>query len=52
MPDERWINRLAAAARQAIAPEDDPRISALYRQELGERLVARALGRAISLLHG
>jgi len=52
MPDERWIWRLAAAARQAIAPEDDARISALYRQELAERLVARALGRAISVLHG
>jgi aerobic carbon-monoxide dehydrogenase medium subunit len=52
IPNERWINGLAAAARQAIAPEDDARISALYRQELAERLVARALGRAISLLHG
>ena len=52
MPDERWIKRLAAAAREAIAPEEDARISALYREELAERLVARALGRAISLLHG
>ena len=52
MPDERWIRRLAAAARQAIAPEEDTRISALYRQELAERLVARALGRAMSTLHG
>jgi len=52
VPGEQWIKRLAAAAREAIAPEDNPRISALYRQELAERLVARALSQAISLLHG
>jgi carbon-monoxide dehydrogenase medium subunit len=49
-PDERWVLRLAAAARQAVAPEDDTRIPALYRQELTETLVARALARASGLL--
>jgi len=49
-PDAQWIAGLAAAARDAVAPEDDPRISALYRKELTETLVARALGGAVRTL--
>lgn len=49
-PDAGWVASLAAAASRAVDPEDDPRISALYRKELTETLVARALDRAIRTL--
>ena len=40
-----WIAELARAARDAVTPEDHPRVPALYRKELTETLVARALAR-------
>ena len=50
--DEDWAGRVAASARQSVAPEDDVRISALYRQELTQTLVATALERALVALRG
>ncbi|MDB5764248.1 MAG: hypothetical protein JWQ21_3243 [Herminiimonas sp.] len=47
IPDRAWIDRLARAVRDAIAPEDDARISAVYRKELTETLVQRAVARAL-----
>jgi carbon-monoxide dehydrogenase medium subunit len=47
VPDAAWIAEVAAAARAAIDPEDTPRIPALYRRELAETLVARALATAL-----
>ena len=38
-----WAAELARALREAVAPEDDPRISAVYRKELAQTLVERAL---------
>jgi carbon-monoxide dehydrogenase medium subunit len=49
-PDAVWIAGLAAAARDAVDPEDDTRISSLYRKELTETLVARSLRGAIRAL--
>ncbi|MDF2462368.1 MAG: binding domain in molybdopterin dehydrogenase family protein [Ramlibacter sp.] len=51
VPDEPWVAQLAAAARDSISPEDDGRISALYRRELTESLVTNALGRALAKLN-
>jgi len=45
--DAAWIADVAAAARDAVDAQDDGRISALYRRELTETLVARALAAAI-----
>jgi carbon-monoxide dehydrogenase medium subunit len=45
--DAAWIAEVAAAARTAIDPEDDERTPALYRRELAETLVARALKTAL-----
>lgn len=42
-----WIAELARAARDAVTPEDHPRVPALYRKELTETLVARALARCV-----
>lgn len=47
VPDQTWVAELAAAARAAVAPEDDLRIPAVFRKELTETLVARAAGVAI-----
>lgn len=44
--DAAWIAEVAAAAREAIQPEDDDRVPALYRRELSETLVVRALSAA------
>ncbi len=45
--DAAWIADVAMAARAAIQPDDDERIPALYRRELTETMVARALSAAI-----
>lgn len=42
-----WVAQVARAARGAVAPEDQPRVPALYRKELTETLVARALARCL-----
>lgn len=41
--DAAWITELAAAARTAVHAEDDERMPAVYRQELVQTLVSRAL---------
>jgi aerobic carbon-monoxide dehydrogenase medium subunit len=38
-----WIAEVARAAREAVRPEENPRVPAVFRQELTETLVARAL---------
>jgi carbon-monoxide dehydrogenase medium subunit len=43
MPDRDWAMALAAAAREAVQPAEDPRVPAVYRRELVEVLVRRAL---------
>lgn len=52
IPDDAWIAELAGAARDAIAPEDDARVPAVYRRELTETLVRRALARALERAQG
>lgn len=52
MPDAAWIDQLAAAARDAIAPEDDARVPAVYRRELTETLVRRAMTQALERAQG
>ena len=42
-----WVAEVARAARDAVTPEDQPRVPALYRKELVETLVARALSRCL-----
>jgi carbon-monoxide dehydrogenase medium subunit len=42
-----WVAEVARAARDAVTPEDQPRVPALYRKELTEALVARALARCL-----
>ena len=41
--DAAWVTEVAAAARMAVQVEDDERMPAVYRQELVETLVSRAL---------
>lgn len=50
--DAEWSADVALAVRAAVSPEDDPRISAVYRKELTQTLVERALGRALSRAKG
>ena len=42
-----WVAEVARAARDAVTPEDQPRVPALLRKELTETLVARALARCL-----
>jgi carbon-monoxide dehydrogenase medium subunit len=51
-PDETWVAEVAAGARDALQAQDDSRVSALYRRELTQTLVAGALGRALGQLQG
>lgn len=44
----QWAADVAHAVREAVQPEDEPRIPAVYRLELTQTLVERALLRAIS----
>jgi carbon-monoxide dehydrogenase medium subunit len=41
-----WAREVALSGREAVAPEDDGRVSALYRRELTQTLLERALTRA------
>lgn len=50
--DSAWITELAYAARDAVRPEDDARIPAVYRKELTATLVERALMRALARAKG
>jgi carbon-monoxide dehydrogenase medium subunit len=47
LADAAWRAEVAAAARAAVDAQDDERIPALYRRELTETLVARALEAAV-----
>ena len=47
VPDAAWIAAVAAAAAGSVEPEDDRHISASYRRELTQTLVARALSKAL-----
>lgn len=47
-----WATEVASAVRAAVSPEDDQRISAVYREELTQTLVERALVRALSRAKG
>jgi aerobic carbon-monoxide dehydrogenase medium subunit len=42
-----WIAQVARAARDAVTPEEHARVPALYRKELTETLVARALAHCV-----
>ncbi len=46
--DAAWPEQVARALQEAVDPEDDERISALYRKELTQTLVQRALVSALS----
>jgi carbon-monoxide dehydrogenase medium subunit len=45
--DAAWCTGLAQAVSATVKPEDDERIPALYRQELVQTMVQRALARAV-----
>lgn len=47
-----WASEVAFAVQAAVSPEDDQRISAVYRKELTQTLVERALVRALSRAKG
>ncbi len=47
VPDIDWVAEVARAARESVSPEEHPRVPALYRSELTETLVARALARCV-----
>ena len=47
-----WATEVAFAVRVAVSPEDDQRISDVYRKELTQTLVERALVRALSRAKG
>ncbi len=47
-----WATEVALAVRAAVSPEDDQRIAAVYRKELTQTLVERALVRALSRAKG
>lgn len=50
--DQIWAAEVALAVRQAIKPEDDPHIPAVYRGELAQMLVERALEGALERAKG
>lgn len=52
MADAAWAAEVALAVRDAVSPEDDQRISAVYRKELTQTLVERALVCALSRAKG
>ena len=47
VPSVDWVAEVAHAVREAVTPEEHPRVPAVYRKELTETLVARALARCI-----
>lgn len=52
VPDQAWITKLAASFAAACEPLDDPRVPGVYRRELAEVLMARALGDALVRARG
>lgn len=48
LADATWARQVALAVRAAVSPEADQRVSALYRKELTQTLVERALGTALN----
>jgi CO/xanthine dehydrogenase FAD-binding subunit len=44
--------QLGRAVRDAVEPDDNPRIPAEFRRELAETLTARAVGRALARAQG
>lgn len=50
--DGAWIAELAYALRDAVQPEDDARIPAIYRKELTATMVERALTEALAKAGG
>jgi aerobic carbon-monoxide dehydrogenase medium subunit len=50
--DSSALRDLAHAVRDAVEPDDDPRIPAVFRRELAETLTERALARALELAQG
>lgn len=50
--DAAWAAEVARAVGAAVSPEDDARMSAVYRKELTEKLVEQALVRALSRAKG
>lgn len=47
-----WAAQVALALREAVSPEDDPRIPAVYRKELIQTLVERSLMEALRRAKG
>ncbi|MEZ5644630.1 MAG: xanthine dehydrogenase family protein subunit M [Burkholderiaceae bacterium] len=47
-PDDRWQQALGHAVSQAIEPEDDKRVPAIYRRELACELTCQALDTALA----
>ena len=52
IPDAAWVASVAHAVREEVTPADDPRIPAVYRKELTETLVTRALAGALDRAKG
>ncbi|HEY0845133.1 MAG TPA: xanthine dehydrogenase family protein subunit M [Noviherbaspirillum sp.] len=50
--DGDWIAEMAYAVRDAVNPDDDARIPAVYRKELTATVVQRALAQALSKAKG
>ena len=50
--DAAWAEEVALAVSQALDPEDELRVSAVYRKELAHTLVERALIRALERVKG
>lgn len=50
--DASQVKELAQAIRDAVEPEDNPRIPAEYRRELAQTLTERALTRALATAQG
>lgn len=51
-PDAAWPALVAADVAAVVAPDDDPRIPALYRKELAASLATRALSAALGRAGG
>lgn len=50
--DADWVAAVADAVARTVQPEEDDRVSAIYRRELTHTLVTRALSRVLDKLEG